>query len=117
MEGDCTMKIAATVAIVFFASGLAYAQVPKPCEDLKAEIAKKLEANNVKVYTLEIVDKDKDAEGKVVGTCGGGTKKIMYSKPAAPPKTPAPAMTPAKTPAMTPAKTPAMTPAAAPAKP
>jgi|SRR5208337_2104325 len=109
------MKIVASVAIVLFASGLAYAQGPKPCEDLKAEIAKKLEANNVKVYTLEIVAKDKDAEGKVVGSCENGTKKIMYSKPAAPPKAPAPAKTAA--PAMTPAKTPAKAPATAPAKP
>ena len=28
------------------------------------------------------------AEGKVVGTCGGGTKKIVYSKAAAAPKAP-----------------------------
>ena len=54
----------------------------KPCEDLKSEIAKKLEDNGVKTYTLEIVDKDKDAEGKVVGTCEGGAKKIVYSKKA-----------------------------------
>jgi hypothetical protein len=84
------MRIVASVAVLFFASALSYAQGPKPCEVLKAEIAKKLEANNVKAYTLEIVAKDKDAEGKVVGSCENGTKKIMYSKTAAPPKTPAP---------------------------
>jgi hypothetical protein len=44
----------------------------------------------VKGYTLEIVAKDKDAEGKIVGTCDGGTKKIIYNR------TPAPAETPAK---------------------
>jgi hypothetical protein len=83
------MKIAASVAILFFASALAYAQGPKPCEVLKAEIEKKLEANNAKGYTLEIVPKDKDAEGKVVGSCEGGTKKIMYRKAAPAPKAPA----------------------------
>ena len=83
------MRIAATVVLLSFAPALAYAQGPKPCEVLKAEIAKKLEANGVKAYTLEIVAKDKNAEGKVVGSCEGGTKKIMYSKPPAPPKTPA----------------------------
>jgi len=46
----------------------------------------------VKGYTLDIVAKDKDAEGKVVGTCDGGTKKILYNR------TPAPAETPAKEP-------------------
>lgn len=52
----------------------------KPCEDLKSEIAKKMEANGVKTYSLEIVAKDQDAQGKVVGSCEGGTKKIVYSR-------------------------------------
>jgi predicted secreted Zn-dependent protease len=85
------MRIVASVAILFFAAGLAYADGPKSCEELKSEIAKKLEANGAKAYTLEIVAKDKDAKGKVVGTCGGGTMKIVYSKPAAAPKPAAPA--------------------------
>jgi hypothetical protein len=65
-------------------SGYAFGQ--KPCEELKAEIVKKLDANNVKSYSLEIVDKSKEGEGKVVGTCEGGTKKIVYSRSAAPAK-------------------------------
>ncbi len=81
----------ASVAVLFFAAALSCAQGPKPCEVLKAEIAKKLDANNVKAYTLEIVAKDKDAEGKVVGSCEGGTKKIMYLKAAPAPKALAPA--------------------------
>jgi hypothetical protein len=83
------MKIAASVAILLLASALAGAQGPKPCEVLKTEIEKKLDANNAKGYTLEILAKDKDSEGKVVGSCEGGTKKIMYRKAAAPPKAPA----------------------------
>ena len=83
------MRIAVPVAILLFASALACAQGPKPCEALKSEIAKKLDANNAKGYTLEIVPKDKDAEGKVVGSCEGGTKKIMYRKAAPAPKAPA----------------------------
>jgi hypothetical protein len=89
------MRIVASVTLLLFASALAYAEGPKPCEELKAEIAKKVEANGAKVYTLEIVAKDKDAEGKVVGTCEGGAKKIVYSKPAAAAKTPAAAPAPA----------------------
>jgi len=57
---------------------------------LKTEIAGRLDAKGVKSYTLEIVDKDKEAEGKVVGTCEGGTKKIMYTRTTAPAKAPAP---------------------------
>jgi hypothetical protein len=56
------------------------APVRKPCEDLKVEIAKKLDAKNVTGYSLDVVDKGKEGDGKVVGTCDGGTKSIVYSK-------------------------------------
>ena len=87
------MKIVASFVVLLVASVLAYAEGPKPCEELKSEITAKLEAKGVKAYTLEIVAKDKDAEGKVVGSCENGTKKIMYLKTAPAPKTPAPAAT------------------------
>ena len=83
------MRSLVTIAVLLFVSVSAYAQAPKPCEELKAEIAKKLEANSVKSYSLEIVAKDKDAEGKVVGSCEGGTKKIVYRRTSTPPQTPA----------------------------
>lgn len=82
------MKTLLTIAAVLAIPACGYAQGPKACEDLKTEIAAKLDAKGVKLYTLEIVAKDKDAEGKVVGSCEGGTKKIVYSK-TAPPQTPA----------------------------
>jgi hypothetical protein len=90
------MKFLLTVAILFIAALPVYADGPKSCEELKSEIAKKLDANNAKGYTLDIVDKDKDADGKVVGSCGGGTKKIVYSKGSGGVK--APAAAPAKKP-------------------
>lgn len=71
-------------------SASAFAQVAKPCEDLKAEIAKKLEEKNVVSYSLEIVPKDKDADGKVVGTCEGGSKKIVCHRTSTPSATPNP---------------------------
>lgn len=79
-------------AVMLFASVCTYAQEPaqaagqapapaaKACDELKAEIEKKLEAKGVQNYTLDIVDKDAEAEGKVVGTCGGQTKKIVYTR-------------------------------------
>ncbi|CAM3632639.1 hypothetical protein CCOS865_00092 [Pseudomonas reidholzensis] len=51
----------------------------KPCEELKAEIAAKLDAKGVTGYKLEIVDKG-DPAGKVVGSCEGGTKEIVYRR-------------------------------------
>ena len=74
------MKLWIAVAATLWMSASAHAQAAKPCEELKSEIAKKIEANGVKSYTLDIVAKDQDADGKVVGTCDGGTKKIVYER-------------------------------------
>ncbi|MBO1541797.1 DUF1161 domain-containing protein [Pseudomonas sp. OA65] len=52
----------------------------KPCEELKSEIAAKLDAKGVSGYSLEIVDKGTASDGKVVGNCEGGTKEIVYKK-------------------------------------
>jgi hypothetical protein len=66
-----------------------YAQTAaKPSEELKSEIAKKMDANGVKSYSLEIVAKDAETEGKVVGTCEGGTKKVVYRRTATTAPTP-----------------------------
>jgi hypothetical protein len=83
-EGDSAMRQLTVFGILLFASAIVYAEGPKPCEELKAEIEKKLEAKGVTSYTLEIVPKDQEAEGKVVGSCEGGTKKIMYRRTTAP---------------------------------
>jgi hypothetical protein len=83
------MKTLAAFVVLSAMAMSAHAQ-GKPCEDLKTEIAGKLDAKGVKGYTLDIVAKDKDADGKVVGTCEGGSKKIVYSKTAAAPKAAAP---------------------------
>lgn len=92
------MKTWLTLAAVLLLPAGSYAQAAKPCEELKSEIATKLDAKGVKGYSLEVVAKDQDSEGKVVGTCEGGTKKIMYSRAAAAGQTPAkdPAKDPAK---------------------
>jgi hypothetical protein len=81
------MKNWSVAAALVLAGTCAFAQseqaapaVRKPCEDLKAEIAKKLDAKNVVNYTLDVVDKGKEGEGKVVGSCDGGTKSILYSR-------------------------------------
>ncbi len=53
----------------------------KPCEELKAEIEAKIQANGVETYTLGIVpNEDVKDDEKVVGSCDGGTKKITYKR-------------------------------------
>ncbi|OLF51395.1 DUF1161 domain-containing protein [Pseudomonas chlororaphis] len=52
----------------------------KPCEELKSEIAAKIDAKGASGYSLEIVGKGSAADGKVVGTCEGGTKEIVYKR-------------------------------------
>ncbi len=57
----------------------AFAQ-KKTCDDLKMEIAAKLDAKGVKNYELKIVAAEEVKGETVVGTCDGGTKRITYSK-------------------------------------
>ena len=52
----------------------------KDCGELKTEIETKIRNNGVKVFTLAVVDKDAAEDGRVVGTCDGGTNKIVYKR-------------------------------------
>lgn len=54
------------------------AQAAKNCDELVGEIKAKLDAKGVQNYELQIVDKNQQTDLKIVGTCGGGTKKITY---------------------------------------
>ncbi len=74
-----TRLIAAAVVVGMAISGPALAQ-RKDCGELKGEIEAKIKKNGVEKFTLEVVEADKQAEGKVVGTCDGGTKKIVYKR-------------------------------------
>lgn len=78
------MKWYRAVAIVVLAPVCVSAEVRRPCETVKAEITKKIEANKVSSYWLEIVDKGKQKDGAVVGSCDGGTRLIVYHRGAAP---------------------------------
>ena len=72
------MKKLLILLTAFAASTSAFAV--KPCEELKAEIAAKIEARGVKAFTLDIVPADQVGVRKVVGSCDGGTKKIVYAR-------------------------------------
>ncbi len=72
------MKKLIVVAILLMIATPAFAM--KACEELKSEIDAKLKAKGVKSYSLEIVPNEQVKDGKVVGTCDGGTKKIVYKR-------------------------------------
>jgi hypothetical protein len=52
----------------------------KSCDELKSEIEGKLTANGVKNFTLTVVPNESVKDQKVVGSCEGGTKKIIYKR-------------------------------------
>lgn len=72
-------KLIVAALVVVGMSGSAWAQ-SKSCDELKGEIDAKIKKNGVEKFTLDILDKDAPADGKVVGTCGGGAKKIVYKR-------------------------------------
>lgn len=73
------MKRIIVSLLLLFATTTACA-AGKSCDELKGEIAAKLDAKQVKGYTLEIVASDAAGEAKVVGSCEAGAKKIVYGK-------------------------------------
>jgi len=97
------MKMWTVAAALLFVSAAGFAQTDqtaaptarKSCDDLKAEISKKLDAKGVVGYTLEAVDKGKEGDAKVIGSCDGGTKIITYTRGGT---APAPAAADAKKP-------------------
>lgn len=67
------------------------ASARKSCEELQTEIDARIKANGVPAYTLSTIDAadEAGAEGKIVGSCDGGTKRIVYVRGATPAVTPA----------------------------
>jgi len=68
------------IALLIAAITVSSHAMAKSCEELKREIAAKIEANGVTEYTLEIVPNEQIGQKKVVGSCDGGTKKIVYTR-------------------------------------
>ena len=74
------MKTVLTLLAValFLSTGSAWAR--KPCEELRQEIATGLDAKGVKQYSLTVIAKDTADTRKTVGTCNGGTERIVYER-------------------------------------
>ena len=74
------MKRLPLIACALFLLALPAVAQRKSCEELKTEIAAKLDAKGVKNYTLTVVSKEEVKDEKVVGSCDGGTKQIVYKR-------------------------------------
>ena len=72
------MKLSPILALLLLGTELQAAS--KPCEELKAEIAAKLEARGVQEYQLEITNPGGAVGWTVVGSCEGGTREILYRR-------------------------------------
>ena len=72
------MKKLVMVAVLLMMASPVFAK--KSCEELKSEVDAKIKAKGVKSYTLEVVPNEDVKDGKVVGSCDGGAKKIIYTR-------------------------------------
>jgi len=67
----CALGLAAMIAPAFAA---------KSCDELKTEIEAKIKGHGVASYALDVLPNADVKDEKVVGSCEGGTKKIVYKK-------------------------------------
>ena len=66
--------------IVFMLTCFGQAYAASTCEDIQTKIAANIDAKGVKNYSLMIVSNDKAGSAKIVGSCDGGSKKIVYAR-------------------------------------
>jgi hypothetical protein len=66
------------IATAMLTAATADAAGRKACTELKQEIAARIDARGVKHYTLEIVDPAATGVARIVGSCDGGTQRIVY---------------------------------------
>ncbi|WP_295639876.1 DUF1161 domain-containing protein [uncultured Methylibium sp.] len=53
---------------------------PGNCDALREQIEAKIRASGVASFTLAVVDADAPADGKVVGSCDRGSRRIVYAR-------------------------------------
>lgn len=76
-----TLKAAMLVVCALLGAATPALAQKKSCDELKTEIERKLQAKGVQDFTLEVLAADEvKSKHKVVGTCEGGHKKVVYVK-------------------------------------
>ena len=76
------MKTVMMTAALALAAGIAAtpASAKNSCDEVTAQIEAKIKAKGVKDFTLTTVPKDEKSDLRVVGSCDGGAKKILYKR-------------------------------------
>jgi hypothetical protein len=77
---DFQMKRWVSLCVTATCVAFAAPAFAKSCDEVKAEIAAKLDAKGVVGYSIEAVPTEQPDERKQVGVCEGGKKKILYSR-------------------------------------
>ena len=67
-----------TVVALLFASTSSYAS--NNCDSIRIQIDSRVRASGVTDFVLSVVDAGAKINGKVVGSCDLGTKKIVYNQ-------------------------------------
>lgn len=71
------------VALLVAVAPRAAAANPAPpgnCDALREQIEAKIRASGVAGFSVTVVDVDAPADGKVVGSCDRGSRKIVYAR-------------------------------------
>ena len=79
MKNALTLCLAAAAALPTAASAERL-----ECAVLLEQIEGKLQAHGVRHYRLDVVATEEAADGKVIGSCNGGTRKVIYTRTPAP---------------------------------
>ncbi len=58
------------------------------CDTIRAQIDAKVRASGVTDFSLAVIEANAQADGRVVGSCDLGTRKIVYLKTSSPGATP-----------------------------
>lgn len=74
------MKTVLTLLAIALFLSTSPAWARKPCEELRQEIAAGLDAKGVRNYSLSVVARDSGDARKTVGTCNGGSERIVYER-------------------------------------
>ncbi len=72
--------LAAALLVVVVPGAAAANPAPGPCEALREQIDARIRAAGVASFMLTVVDADAPADGKVVGSCDRGSRKIVYTR-------------------------------------